>query len=269
MEKSLKEIIKEVGKEYDLEDDIINDIIKKLQKEFYIKLKHMKNLSIDTWKSLELPINLYYVLNELYQSALSEQQQSNPQPKPQQNIQTSPIEPIQNPVPQQKSAQIQNKIPTQQIYTNNIIQNTINQMSKQINKNQIQGNNSLQNIVNNDLCILFAEIDNLDISRKVFKSIYTVISNIAHNPNNEKCQNFFRSKIDNSISRTKICLLMFCCYYLSFRMLTSKLITVDQILCFQNAKEELGYEPQFDCQRLFEAYKKEMQVNRFKALRDL
>ena len=194
MEKSLKEIIKEVGKEYELEDDIINDIIKKLQKEFYIKLKHMKNLSIDTWKSLELPINLYYVLNELYQSALSEQQQSNPQPKPQQNIQTSPIEPIQNPVPQQKSAQIQNKIPTQQIYTNNIIQNTINQMSKQINKNQIQGNNSLQNIVNNDLCILFAEIDNLDISRKVFKSIYTVISNIAHNPNNEKYRRFNISK---------------------------------------------------------------------------
>ena len=60
------------------------------------------------------------------------------------------------------------------------------------------------------------------------------------NPNNEKCQNFFRSKIDNSISRTKICLLMFCCYYLSFRMLTSKLITVDQILCFQNAKEEFS-----------------------------
>ena len=204
MEKSLKEIIKEVGKEYELEDDIINDIIKKLQKEFYIKLKHMKNLSIDTWKSLELPINLYYVLNELYQSALSEQQQSNPQPKPQQNIQTSPIEPIQNPVPQQKSAQIQNKIPTQQIYTNNIIQNTINQMSKQINKNQIQGNNSLQNIVNNDLCILFAEIDNLDISRKVFKSIYTVISNIAHNPNNEKYRRFNISKLLTSFKYKSI-----------------------------------------------------------------
>ena len=68
MEKSLKEIIKEVGKEYEMEDDIINDIIRKLQKEFYVKLKHMKNLSIDTWKSLGLPINLYYVIYELYQS---------------------------------------------------------------------------------------------------------------------------------------------------------------------------------------------------------
>ena len=82
MERSLKEIVKEVGKEYEMEDDIINEIIKKLQKEFYIKLKHMKNLSIETWKSLDLPINLYYVLNELYQSALNEQQASQPAPTP-------------------------------------------------------------------------------------------------------------------------------------------------------------------------------------------
>ena len=81
MEKSLKEIIKEVGKEYDLEENIINDVIQKLQKQFYIKLKHMKNLSIDTWKSLDLPINLYYVLYELYQSALSEQLVSQPIPE--------------------------------------------------------------------------------------------------------------------------------------------------------------------------------------------
>ncbi|MBQ4507987.1 MAG: NAD(P)-dependent oxidoreductase [Paludibacteraceae bacterium] len=35
----------------------------------------------------------------------------------------------------------------------------------------------------------------------------------------------------------------------------------------QNAKEELGYEPQYDCQRLFEAYKEEMKINRFAELR--
>lgn len=35
----------------------------------------------------------------------------------------------------------------------------------------------------------------------------------------------------------------------------------------QNAKEELGYEPQYDCQHLFEAYKEEMKINRFKDLR--
>lgn len=50
----------------------------------------MKNLSIETWKSLELPINLYYVLNELYQSALAEQQ-----PKNEQNISKPPEPQIQ------------------------------------------------------------------------------------------------------------------------------------------------------------------------------
>ena len=79
MERSLKEIIKNVGKEYELEENVINDVIKKLQKEFYVKLKDMKNLSIDTWRALGLPINLYYVLYELYQSALNQQQTTQPQ----------------------------------------------------------------------------------------------------------------------------------------------------------------------------------------------
>lgn len=36
-----------------------------------------------------------------------------------------------------------------------------------------------------------------------------------------------------------------------------------------NAKKELGYEPQYDCRKLFEDYKKEMEVDRFKELRML
>ncbi len=35
----------------------------------------------------------------------------------------------------------------------------------------------------------------------------------------------------------------------------------------ENAKQELGYEPQYDCRRLFEDYKKEMEVKRFADLR--
>ena len=109
MEKNLKEIIKEVGKEYEMEEEIINKIIKKLHKEFYIKLKHMKNLSIETWKSLELPINLFYVLNDLYQSALSEKQNKGPLLQPQ----TQP----QNKNPQ-TSSEITNQVPQKQ----NIVQ---------------------------------------------------------------------------------------------------------------------------------------------------
>ena len=36
----------------------------------------------------------------------------------------------------------------------------------------------------------------------------------------------------------------------------------------ENAKRELGYEPQYTCLKLFENYKEEMQINRFKELRD-
>ena len=33
-----------------------------------------------------------------------------------------------------------------------------------------------------------------------------------------------------------------------------------------NAKEELGYEPKYNCRALFEEYKKEMALNRFAPL---
>ena len=190
MERSLKEIVKEVGKEYEMEDDIINEIIKKLQKEFYVKLKHMKNLSIETWKSLDLPINLYYVLNELYQSALNEQQANQPQSQPQQQPPQNIIN-YQNQQPQripQNQPQIQYQ-PQQlnQIMDNNNIQKNKNQIFNSIDG---QNDNSLQNVVYNDLSILFSEIDNLEKSRQVFKQIYKIITNIAHNPNEEKFRRF-------------------------------------------------------------------------------
>ena len=212
MDKSLKEIIKEVGKEYEMEDDIINDIIKKLQKEFYIKLKHMKNLSIETWKSLELPINLYYVLNELYQSALAEHQ-----PKNEQNISKPPEPQIQtnqekrpNLQPQINIQNNQSQISTQknpqtQIQPNqNIFQNINNIIGKNNINNKIINNNSLQNSIHDNLSLLFAEIDNLDISRKVFKQIYTIISNIAHNPNNEKFRRFNIKKFTSTFKYKNI-----------------------------------------------------------------
>ena len=178
MERSLKEIVKEVGKEYEMDDDIINEIIKKLQKDFYVKLKHMKNLSIDTWKSLDLPINLYYVLNELYQSALNEQQGSQPQTQPQ-SQQKNNINVINQPqivTHNQSRNQNQNQ------------QQSKNQRNQQFNN--INDKNNLSNIIHDDLSILFAEIDNLEKSRQVFKQIYKIITNISQNPNEEKFRRF-------------------------------------------------------------------------------
>jgi tether containing UBX domain for GLUT4 len=195
MNRSLKEIIKEVGKEYEMEEDIINDIIKKLQKEFYVKLKHMKNLSIETWKSLDLPINLYYVLNELYQSAFNEEQQSNPQNEPNNNKINVINEKPYNPIPQQNQQKSQQQ--TQNIRTNNS-KNNIQEFP--LNKNIFKDQNNLSNIIHNDLSIIFTEIDNRDISRQVFKQIYNIINNIAHNPMEEK---FRRFNITKFISKFK------------------------------------------------------------------
>ena len=195
MERSLKEIIKEVGKEYEMDDDIINDIIKKLQKEFYVKLKHMKNLSIETWKSLDLPINLYYVINELYQSALNQEQGSQPsqvqQSKNTSSNQSKPqtIPQYQN-QPQQQKQNKSNYSNNSSKYQNNNIQNL----------NRINDQSDLPNIVHNDLSLLFSEIDNLEKSRQVFKQIYKIITNIAHNPNEEK---FRRFNIEKFLSNFK------------------------------------------------------------------
>ena len=195
MERSLKEIIKEVGKEYEMDDDIINDIIKKLQKEFYVKLKHMKNLTIETWKSLDLPINLYYVINELYQSALNQEQGSQPsqvqQSKNTSSNQSKPqtIPQYQN-QPQQQKQNKSNYSNNSSKYQNNNIQNL----------NRINDQSDLPNIVHNDLSLLFSEIDNLEKSRQVFKQIYKIISNIAHNPNEEK---FRRFNIEKFLSNFK------------------------------------------------------------------
>ena len=199
MDKSLKEIIKEVGKEYEMEDDIINDIIKKLQKEFYVKLKHMKNLSIDIWKSLGLPINLYYVLNELYQSALIQEQGSQmsqvQQPQPQNTIN------ISNQPKPQTIPQYQNQSQYQKQYKNDYNNNFNNYQNNIIQSlNRINDQNSLPNIVHNDLSLLFSEIDNLDKSRQVFKQLYKIITNIAHNPNEEK---FRRFNINKFVSNFK------------------------------------------------------------------
>ena len=199
MEKSLKDIIKEIGNEYEMEDEIINEIINKLHKQFYIKLKHMKNLSLEIWKSLDLPINLFYVLNELYQSSLSDSKNNNlTQPEKIENI--LPSEKIKLPEKQNLNAQkkeqivISNTLPVlklqpQKIMINNET-NIMNQIIKQNNLNKIYGNNSIQSTVHNDLCILLTEINDIDISKKLFKSIYTIISNISHNPNIERYKKF-------------------------------------------------------------------------------
>ena len=64
MDISLEEIIKNIGKEYNINENILNKIIETLNKEFFIKLADFKYIDKDIWKNLELPSNLYNIINE-------------------------------------------------------------------------------------------------------------------------------------------------------------------------------------------------------------
>ena len=60
--------------------------------------------------------------------------------------------------------------------------------------------------------------------------------------NEEKCKTLFKSKVTNTISETKIILLLLCCYYLVSKYFDTKRITVKQILQLENAKIETNYQ---------------------------
>ena len=175
MDAPLKKILKDIQKEYDMDDEVIDPIIKKLNKEFYFKLKDIKNLSEETWTKFDLPLNLYYILNELYQASLNQSSQN--QNIQNQNIQNQNIQtqnpnqnfvqqPLQQPINQQPYIPVQKPIKSS-------ISTSENQ---EFNTETIQMH----------LAKIFTDIDNIDISRDVFKFIYQIINNINHNPSDEK-----------------------------------------------------------------------------------
>ena len=64
--------------------------------------------------------------------------------------------------------------------------------------------------------------------------------------NQEKCQLFFKSKISNKISDTSLVLLLLCCFYIAAKFFNTKLITIDQLLQLDNAKDEYTFDEMND-----------------------
>jgi hypothetical protein len=154
MDTPLKVVLQEIGKEYDLDADVINPVIKKLNSEFYFKLKDIKNASESVWKSLGLPLNLFFLLKDKYDSVLSSNQ------------------------PQTQS--------TQQINQHTITMTTSSNAKPIHSPQQQQHQHYSKDEDENHLMMILTEINNIDISREVFKIIYNVIQNIVKNPNDEK-----------------------------------------------------------------------------------
>ena len=65
--------------------------------------------------------------------------------------------------------------------------------------------------------------------------------NYSEDKNND-CKTFFYSKKENIISETKLILFVLCCFYIIAKFFNTKVITVDQLYQFENAKNEVNYD---------------------------
>ena len=74
MENPINKIIIDFSIEYNLDENLIQPVIQKLNQEFFIRIKDMKNLSFKKWKEYNLPGNLYNILKEKYDEALKLQE---------------------------------------------------------------------------------------------------------------------------------------------------------------------------------------------------
>jgi hypothetical protein len=83
-----------------------------------------------------------------------------------------------------------------------------------------------------------------------FSSIYMLdlflINYSEDESNQENCQLFFKSKIANEISETRLILLLLCCFYIAAKFFNTKLITIDQLLQLENAKDEYTFDEMND-----------------------
>ena len=70
--------------------------------------------------------------------------------------------------------------------------------------------------------------------------------NYSESNDENKCKNLFLSKNTNQFSDTKLTLLIFCCYYITAKYYNTNLLTIDNLLEYENAKKEVTYDDLFN-----------------------
>lgn len=184
-------------------------LICRLNNEFYFKLKDMKNLSFDLWKSFNLPINLFYVLNDKYQSLVSQPQSSSSSSSVAETTSTTTKQQHEtHAVTQQKETKHidppikKEALPSKEQHPiqegdkqkkANLIQSHAVSHPK-MNINTISSNNPKEEI-NKLLEEIYREINSIDTNREVFKIIHTIFTNITLNPNEQKYKKISIEKI--------------------------------------------------------------------------
>lgn len=231
MERNISEIISQLGRDYNLDQREINRISTILQKEFYIKLKHIRNLSLDTWKSLNLPINLYYEIKDMYESAsktsqpilrttnsnvnrISSSSSYQRQPYQQKNnyYHNYPQDEVVSEPPKNPNYTNNSNNRTYYRANNNSTSNNYNNYNNPNNNNnrinpprQSQKQNQISpNEISSLLSSIYNQVKNLPTIQKVFKQIHMIISNIYHNPGDQKFRRFNINKLLNAYNYPSI-----------------------------------------------------------------
>jgi len=83
-----------------------------------------------------------------------------------------------------------------------------------------------------------------------FSSIYMfdlfLVNYSEDSLNQGNCQIFFKSKNKNEISEIKIIIILLCCFYIVAKFYNTKLVSIDQLLLLENAKNEYTFDEMND-----------------------
>ena len=90
-------------------------------------------------------------------------------------------------------------------------------------------------------------IESNNISFKYYFYSVSIFDNFLINfsedeSNIDRCQKFFKSKVTNQLSETKLVLYILCCYYVYSKFYSSNLFTINHILQIENAKNESTFD---------------------------
>jgi hypothetical protein len=195
-------------------------ILFSLNDNFFFRLRDIKNLNVDLWRSLGLPLNLYFILNERIKLFESQVDQGGKMPNPFQKVENQiPYVNInmlqqtekkpeekkliftpQQPQPQTPSVGLINIPSTKEeiIINQNNIKPSQNQNQPQTLENLIKAKTNsvvdplsyshdlLKKDIYKILDNLATEINNKELTKEILKKLHTIIVNIISNPGEEK-----------------------------------------------------------------------------------
>lgn len=149
MNTDLSKVFIDIGKELNIPENIIQDPLKILNSNFFFRLQDIKRIDNETWTKLNLPLNLYFMLQDKIKLF-----ENNPITisNPQTNIQTGNIQSTQY---QQPIVQLQSTTPSHLKSTNSIQQELENIIETIMIEAKVQSE------ITSTLKILFTIIENI------------------------------------------------------------------------------------------------------------